>query len=75
MWAPLPHGIGSEAVEEEQVGSGGFLDLGIQQWIVVPSPRSVMVDFRPEFEKDVLRHQFLDAVKLKHFVMDTTQFS
>ncbi|GKD28318.1 hypothetical protein Tco_1239096, partial [Tanacetum coccineum] len=52
-----------------------FLVLGIQQWIVVPSPRSVMVDFRPEFEKDVLRHQFLDAVKLKHFVMDTTQFS
>ncbi|GKB61589.1 hypothetical protein Tco_0917775 [Tanacetum coccineum] len=56
-------------------GRVSFLVLGIQQWIVVPSPRSVMVDFRPDFEKDVLRHQFLEAVKLKHFVMDTTQLA
>ncbi|GKE40349.1 hypothetical protein Tco_1463754, partial [Tanacetum coccineum] len=28
MWAPLPHGFGSEAVEEEQVGSGVFFGFG-----------------------------------------------
>lgn len=26
--APLPHGVGSEAVEEEEVGSGLFSGLG-----------------------------------------------
>lgn len=38
--------------------------------MMVPSPRSVTVDRRPELEKVDRRHQFLEAVKLKHLVMN-----
>lgn len=44
----------------------GFGNLGTQQCITVPSPRSVRVDRRPKLLNPDLRHQFLDAVKLKH---------
>lgn len=47
-------------------GRVGFLDLGTQQCIMVPSLRSVKVDRSPRLLKVDLRHRFLAAVKLKH---------
>lgn len=48
-------------------GRVGFLDLGTQQCIMVPSLRSVKVDRRPRLLKLDFRHRFFVAVKLKHF--------
>lgn len=36
--------------------------------MTVPSPRSVVVDFRPALEKENLKHLFLDAVKLMQVI-------
>ncbi|MFS7941260.1 hypothetical protein Hanom_Chr05g00474101 [Helianthus anomalus] len=50
-------------------GRVGLRALGTQQWMMVPSPRSVVVDRRPEVEKVDRRHQFREATRLKHFGM------
>lgn len=56
-----------------RVGLDGEGCLGTQLWMMVPSPRSVVVDLRPAEEKEERKQESREAIKLKHIGIFETE--